>query len=274
MFCFKQCQRIRIFFFVQQHGRQAQPRHIFKRVFPGIVDDPLQLGLGARQIMALLIHPRSQQLGTLGISGGTEFIRHRGSGIVDAFGIVAGKLLDELLIQSSSSIRLFVLVILPTPPATQRDDHDQQRTQYLVAVVIPPRLQGFELFLFLQIQCCHVFHSRLINIYATIKPAVPHANIAARGDETVRYIFKSRTTVAVRSCTLTRSCSPPCIGFTLISFACASSSPITTATRAPLASAFFICDLKLPPPQCNTTRRSPSRNCSATRLANWPASSP
>ena len=37
-----------------------------------------------------------------------------------------------------------------------------------------------------------------------------------------------------------------------------------TAKRAPLASAFFICDLKLPPPQCSSTRKPGITQRSAT----------
>jgi hypothetical protein len=50
----------------------------------------------------------------------------------------------------------------------------------------------------------------------------------------------------------------------LTSPAAASSSPITTANGAPEASARFICDLKLPPPQCSVTAK-PVRKPSATR---------
>ena len=44
--------------------------------------------------------------------------------------------------------------------------------------------------------------------------------------------------------------------------------------RAPLASAFFICDLKLPPPACTTIACPSPRNVSATRRASGPAASP
>ena len=44
---------------------------------------------------------------------------------------------------------LLALVILPAAPAAHRNGDDQQSAEYLVAVVFPPRLERFELFLIL-----------------------------------------------------------------------------------------------------------------------------
>src|SRR5690606_14437233 len=67
---------------------------------------------------------------------------------------------------------------------------------------------------------------------------------------------------------------PPHSGLRPTSPAAASSSPITIATGASLASAFFICDLKLPPPQCISTAKPCSRSDSAARMPRRWAASP
>ena len=70
--------------------------------------------------------------------------------------------------------------------------------------------------------------------------------------------------------TATATCSPPPrSGFTLTLPAATSSSPMMSANAAPLASAFFICDLMLPPPALTTIALPASRSISPTREASF-----
>src|SRR5262249_7782312 len=88
-------------------------------------------------------------------------------------------------------------------------------------------------------------------------------------------VVHRRATSAATWPGLTWTCSPPSrSGFTATTCFAASSSPTITAWRAPLASARFICDLKLPPPQWNTTATPRLRRSCATFQANRSAASP
>src|SRR5690606_35568096 len=143
--------------------------------------------------------------------------------------------------------------LVPGPAAGPR--HDEQRHRQggedRRAVLRPEGLDLLELLLFLQVVC----HCRP-------RPPVRQSSPSS-----------SSATVSTSRSTGTDCCAPlsgapgcPCISaparrrFTPTSPRASSSSPITRAIRAPLASARRNCDLKLPPPACISTSKPAERS--------------
>src|SRR6185369_13823757 len=130
--------------------------------------------------------------------------------------------------------------VLPAAKTREGGERGDDGADHIPAVVLPPRLQLGNSFLLFEIVGSG--HRHLISLIAS-----------ARGS----------------------NCCEPSLrrGFKLTWPDCTSASPSITAKRAPLASAFFICDLKLPPAP-STTASPASRICSEIRQAMTSAPSP
>src|SRR6266852_4634907 len=233
---------------VEQYACQPQCGDRTYLIAPGVLDDPLKLRARGLQVSRLKLDFGRNQRCERRVSAARKVLQDRPRSLPGRFEIVGARRLLQRVVQHGGLRALRALIPCPAVPRSDGREHERGSESDRAAVVLPPGFQGGELLLFFEIVRAHSFSP------------VP----------------KSRSDIASarRSCG-TRNC-PRSSRKALIpaSPAWASSSPKITATGAPLASAFFICDLKLPPPQCWVTLKPASRRASATRNAERAAPSP
>src|SRR6266849_3139809 len=233
---------------VEQYACEPQCGDRAYLIAPGVLDDPLQLRARRLQVSRLKLDFGRHQRRERRVGATRKVFQNRSRSLPSRLEIIGARRLLQRVVQHGGLRGLRALIPRPAVPGRESGKHQSRAEDDRTAALLPPGFQGGELFLLFEIVRAHSFSP------------VP----------------KSRSDIASarRSCG-TRNC-PRSSRKALIpaSPAWASSSPTITATGAPLASAFFICDLKLPPPQCWVTLKPASRRASATRNAERAASSP
>src|SRR6266853_15243 len=233
---------------VEKHAGQPQSGDRADLVAPGVLDDPLQLRARGLQVSRLKLDFGRNQRCERRVGAARKILQNRPRRLASRLEIVGPRRLLPRVVQDGGLRGLRTLIPHPTVPGRNGGKHQSRAEENRAPVLLPPGFQGSELFLFFEIVRAHF-----------LSP-VP----------------KSRSDIASARCSCaTRNCARSSRkALTLASPACTSSSPTITATGAPLASALFICDLKLPPPQCCVTLKPAPRRASAMPNAARAALSP
>src|SRR5712671_1074428 len=236
------------FVVVEKHAGQPQSGNRADLIAPRVLDGPLQLRARSLQVSRLKLDFGRNQRCERRVRAARKILQDRPRGLASRLEIAGARRLLQRVVQHRGLRGLRTLIPHPAVPGRDGCKHHSRAEENRAAVLLPPGFQGGQLFLFFEIVRAHSFSP------------VP----------------KSRSDIASarRSCG-TRNCARSSRkALTLASPACSSSSPTITATGAPLASAFFICDLKLPPPQCCVTLKPAPRRASAMPNAARAALSP
>src|SRR5436190_15282890 len=243
--CFENFQRSVGLVVVEQDARQPECGDRAYLIAPRVIDDPLKLRARGLQVSRLKVDFGRHQRCERRVSAVRKVLQNRPRGFPGRLEIARARRLLQRVVQHGGVRGLRALIPCPAVPCSDRRAHERGSENDRTAMLLPPGLQGGELFLFFEVVCRHGVSKVPVTNAQTLCWMIPATRVGA---------IRTWASAARR-------------GFRLTSPAASSSGPMMIAKRAPLESAFFICVLKLPPPACMSTMRPASRRLSARRSA-------
>ena len=162
----EQSQALVVLLFVEQQASQTHACHMLQLVVTAIVDYPLQLGLG-RLHFARIKQRACRNEGAERRIRRSAVARQQCAGGIPRLGLVARccRCL-QLVKHGASRYGLTALVIAPAVVARNHQANNDDGGQHEIAALVPPGLQFGQLFLFLQVECCHLcvlFQCQFVN---------------------------------------------------------------------------------------------------------------